>query len=81
MDQAQILTRLSEIMREVLDNPSLVLTPDTTAADVADWDSMTNITFIVEVEQRFGVKFKTAEIEEMRNVGDMVKMLTEKLAR
>ena len=67
-------------MREVLDNPSLTLTPDTTAADVENWNCMTNITFIVEIEHRLGVKFKTAEIEEMRNVGDMVNMIAEKTA-
>jgi len=81
MDQAQVAAQLSEILGEVLDEPGLVLTPETTAADVAHWDSMTNITFVVEVESRFGIKFKTAEIEEMRNVGDMIAMIREKLAR
>ncbi|WP_340314078.1 acyl carrier protein [Rhizorhabdus argentea] len=81
MDQAQIVAQLSEILGEVLDAPDLVLTPETSAADVAHWDSMTNITFVVEVESRFGIKFKTAEIEEMRNVGDMIAMILEKRSK
>jgi len=78
MDRAQALTRLSDIMRAVLDDPAIVLTPATTASDVAGWDSMTNITFVVEVERQFGIKFKTAEIEEMHKVGDMLDMIAAK---
>ncbi len=78
MDRMQALNQLSGIMREVLDDPSVTLTPATTAGDVEGWDSMTNISFLVEVERRFGVKFRTAEIEEMRNVGDMLDMIASK---
>jgi acyl carrier protein len=80
MDQPQILAQLSTIMQEVLDDPELRLTPATTADDVEGWDSMSNITFVVEVERRFGIKFNTAEIEEMRNVGDMLDMIADKRA-
>jgi acyl carrier protein len=80
MDQTQVLAQLSAIMQEVLDDPKLVLTPATTADDVEGWDSMSNITFVVEVERRFGIKFNTAEIEEMRNVGDMLNIIAAKRA-
>ena len=80
MDQPQILAQLSAIMQEVLDDPDLSLTPATTADDVEGWDSMSNITFVVEVERQFGIKFNTAEIEEMRNVGDMLDMIAAKRA-
>jgi acyl carrier protein len=80
MDKPEILAQLSAIMREVLDDPDLRLTPATTADDVEGWDSMSNITFVVEVERRFGIKFNTAEIEEMRNVGDMIDMIVAKRA-
>ena len=78
MDRTQVLAQLSAIMQEVLDDPSVTLTPTTTADDVEDWDSMSNITFVVEVERRLGIKFNTAEIEEMRNVGDMLDMIVAK---
>ncbi len=78
MDRDQTLRKLSEIMGEVLDDPSLALSPETTAADVDGWDSMSNITFIVEVEQAFRIKFKTAEIEEMRDVGHMLDLIAAK---
>jgi acyl carrier protein len=80
MDQIQILAQLSAIMQEVLDDPEVKLTPATTADDVDGWDSMSNIMFVVEIERRFGIKFNTAEIEEMRNVGDMLNIITAKRA-
>ena len=80
MDRSEALNQLSAIMREVLDDPSVTLTQATTAGDIEGWDSMSNITFVVEVERRFGVKFKTAEIEEMHNVGDMLDMIAAKRA-
>jgi acyl carrier protein len=80
MDQTQALAQLSAIMQEVLDDPNVTLTPTTTADDVEGWDSMSNITFVVEVERRFGIKFNTAEVEEMRNVGDLLEIISAKRA-
>jgi len=78
MSDSEMLENLSAIMRDVLDDPGITLTRTTTAQDVAGWDSMVNITFIVEVEGRFGIKFKTAEVEEMHDVGEMIDMIAAK---
>jgi acyl carrier protein len=73
-----ILSELTGIFRTVLDDDTLVLTPETTAADVPGWDSMNHITIVVEVEQHFGIKVRTAEIEALRNVGDFVSLIAAK---
>ena len=73
-----ILHDLTAIFQTVLDDDTLVLTPEMTAADVPGWDSMAHITIVVEAERRFGIKVRTAEIEEMRNVGDFVKLIVAK---
>jgi acyl carrier protein len=78
MTPDQILQDLTVIFHTVLDDDTLVLTPETTAADVPGWDSMNHITIVVEAERHFGVKVRTAEIEEMRNVGDFVKLIAAK---
>jgi acyl carrier protein len=57
----------------------LILTPETEAADVAGWDSMNHITIVVETERRFGVKFQTSEIEELRNVGEFIGVIGRKM--
>jgi acyl carrier protein len=78
MDHAVILARLTEMFREIFENDTLVLTPQTAAPDVPGWDSMNHITIVVETERRFGVKFQTSEIEELRNVGEFITLIAKK---
>lgn len=75
-----ILSDLTGILREVLDDPDLVLTPETSAADIPGWDSMAHIALVVEVECRFGIQFQAAEIEALRQVGDLVALIAAKRA-
>lgn len=75
MHRAEILAALTPIFRNVFDNEAMELTPDTVADDIAEWDSMANITLAVEIEDRFGVKIKTAEMEELRSVDDLIKLV------
>ncbi len=78
MTSEQIYTQLTEIFRELFDDESIVLTPQTTAADLAEWDSFNHINLIVASEARFGVKFSTAEIESLHNVGQFVDAIAAK---
>ena len=80
MQDEQIYAELTEIFRDVLDDDTLVLRPDLTANDVEEWDSFNHINLIVAVEQRFGIKFQTAELEGMLNVGHLVDLVRKKLA-
>ena len=80
MQQQEIYTRLTKILRDVFDDESLVATPEMTAADVAEWDSVNHITLVVAIEEEFGIKFKTAELEKMKNVGQMVEGIERKLS-
>ena len=75
-----ILSELTAILREVLDDPDLVLTAETSAADIPGWDSMAHIALVVEVECRFGIQFQAAEIEALRQVGDLVALIAAKRA-
>jgi len=80
MAEADILARLTELFRDVFDDPSIALTPTTTAADIEGWDSFAHVNLIVAIELHFGLKFRTAEIEGLRNVGEMVRVIERKLA-
>jgi acyl carrier protein len=80
MQQEEIYARLTKILRDVFDDETLVATPELTANDVKDWDSVSHITLVVAIEQEFGIKFKTAELEKMKNVAHMVEQIEKKLA-
>ena len=81
MIRDSIIASLTPVFQDVLDAPDLHLTPTTSAGDVSGWDSVAHITLVVAIEQRFGIRFNTAEIEEMRNVGDLARLIAQKVGR
>lgn len=79
MDQDAIIAELTGIFHDLFGDDTIVLTPETTAEDVHGWDSIKHISLIVAVEDRFGVKFRTSEIEGLANVGDLARAISAKL--
>jgi acyl carrier protein len=80
MQQSDIYTQLTRIFDDVFDDDTLVLTPQLTAADVPEWDSFNHINLIVAIEQRFKIKFQTAELEQLHTVGHVADLIQTKLA-
>lgn len=70
-----VLAQVTEIFRDLLRDPELQVSEQSTPDDLPGWDSMTHIALIVESECRFGVQFRTGEIEDMHNVGDLVRSI------
>jgi acyl carrier protein len=79
MNGEQIVEKLTEIFCDVFDDETISLSRETTASDIPDWDSFNNINIMVAVEMAFGVKFGTAEIEQLQNVGDLIDTIGAKL--
>ena len=81
MNQSQILEQTADIIRDVIDplnDKNLTIDTRTTADQVDGWDSFNHINIVVALEQHFSVKFKTAEIESLRNVGELVALIGRK---
>jgi len=78
MTTQEVLAKVTDIFRDVLDEDNIVLKPETTADDVEEWDSLTHIQIIVAIEKRFGIKFSTAEINGFKNVGEMSDAIVKK---
>ncbi|MBF0381662.1 MAG: acyl carrier protein [Magnetococcales bacterium] len=78
MNQDEILTKITEIMRETFNSPTLELTPDMTAKDIKGWDSMKNIWLIVAIEEAFGVKLSTSEVISIESVTDYINLIQQK---
>ena len=72
MERNEVLDRVQEVVRDVLDDEEIVLTDQTTADDVDDWDSLSHIQLIVAVEKAFHIKFTSKEILSWKNVGELV---------
>lgn len=74
------LGRLQTVFIRFFDDPSLRLSPDTTAADVPGWDSLANVELMVEVEQAFGIRFRTGEVAALTNVGELAAAIERRAA-
>ncbi len=70
-DQA-ILDTLTGILRDLLGDDDIVLTPATTRPEVPRWDSFAYVSFIVATEVEYGIKFPIADVESFQTVGDIV---------
>ncbi|MBR4529075.1 MAG: acyl carrier protein [Lachnospiraceae bacterium] len=77
MTREEIYEQLQPVFRDVFDDESITVNDATTAADIEDWDSLEHINLVNAIEKTFHMKFTMAQVLEMKNVGDMVDILTE----
>lgn len=78
MERNEILARVQEVFRDELELDDLVLTDETTADDVEEWDSLSHVQLVVALEKSFGIKFTSREILSWDNVGDLVDCISKK---
>ncbi len=78
MNREEILSKLHDIYVEVLELDELTLTEATTASDIDEWDSLSHIELIDAIEREFGVKFKSKEVMDWNNVGDIITSIAQK---
>ncbi len=74
-----IFEKLTPIFRKVFNDDSITLSRELTAGDVANWDSLTHMLMIGEVENSFSIKFKLKELNKLENVGGLVELIEAKL--
>lgn len=79
MNKEQILEQVNHVFQDIFNNSSLVVTSETTAADVSGWDSLRHITLIEAIEDEFDIRFKMNEVTGMKNVGEMIDIIAERM--
>ncbi|HTT69649.1 MAG TPA: acyl carrier protein [Anaeromyxobacteraceae bacterium] len=75
MTYDEVKAQLTEVFRQVFDQPTLALEDATTAKDVEGWDSLTHINLIVAAEKAFRTRFTTREVQALANVGDFIRLI------
>ena len=70
---------LTHVFRDILGDPALELTDETTAEDVAGWDSASHVVLIFAIEDRFGFTFSGDEFETLSNIGTLKAVITKRL--
>jgi len=75
------LETLNPIFRQVFDDNSIELSPETTADDIEIWDSLTHMNLVIALEMQFKIKFALGELQSLKNVGEMLDLINKKLAK
>lgn len=80
MTRTAVLSKITEILAELLDNPELQLTEESTADSVEDWDSVNHVKLLIALESDLGIQFATDEVNGVQNVGALIDVIQNKLA-
>lgn len=80
MDSDTILAQLQPIFVDVLDQPDLVITRESNAQTVEDWDSLAHVNLVTAIERHFKLKFALVQLQGLKDVGDMVDLIQQKLS-
>ena len=75
MTEQAILEAVQEIFRDNFDDDTLVITRETCADDIEDWDSLEQINLLTAIEKKFSIKFKLADVRYLKDVGDLLDLV------
>lgn len=78
MERTEILSKIQELLAEIIDNEEIVIDESSSPSTVEDWDSLTHFNLIMELQKEFGIKFGAAEIQCWQNVGDIISSIRAK---
>jgi len=80
-ESGQTLLQVQEVFRDVFEDDALSIARETTARDVEDWDSLMHVSLVVAIEHKFGVRFASGDVARLDNVGQLVDLVDDHVAR
>lgn len=79
MNTKEILLKIQEILSEIVDDETLILTEEMGPADVDEWNSLAHFQLVVALQNEYGVKFSIVEIQSWSTVGNIINSITSKI--
>jgi acyl carrier protein len=74
-----ILKKIRTIFINILEKDNFELVGSSKIGDVDGWDSLTHMMIISEIEDKFNIEFELEELWHMKNVGDLVSHINNKI--
>jgi acyl carrier protein len=79
MTQTEILAKMQTVFDDVfLDD--VKVTPELSANDVEEWDSLLQISLVLGVEKMFNVRFRVGEVEATKNLGEFADLIERRMS-
>tara|TARA_Y200000002_G_scaffold382499_1_gene399768 strand:- start:1258 stop:1503 length:246 start_codon:yes stop_codon:yes gene_type:complete len=72
------LNKIKPIFMKVFNNKNIRLNYKSSSSNIRNWDSLAQITLVLNIESMFKIKFKISEISSLSNVGEMIDLILRK---
>lgn len=79
MDREAILKNVEEICKDIFDLEDLKINTTTGPSDISQWDSLNHLNLISSIEEDFSIKFNFEEISSIKNIGDIINLILNKI--
>tara|TARA_X000001036_G_scaffold33680_1_gene27509 strand:- start:250 stop:495 length:246 start_codon:yes stop_codon:yes gene_type:complete len=76
MNKKELRIKLKDIFQNIFEDDKIELTDDLSAKDVDNWDSLTHMILITEIEEKFEIKFSLKDLNQLENVGDLIQIIS-----
>lgn len=73
-----LLNKLTPIFQKVFKKENLMVELSTSAEDIDNWDSLTHVLLLHEIEKTFNIQFELEELISFKKVEDIIKALASK---
>lgn len=80
MNNEQIFEKVNGVFRTTFKDDTILVNRETTAKDIAGWDSITHLDIITGMEEAFQVEITGFEVMNLNNVGDLLDLLAQKMS-
>jgi len=75
----RIFEQLTSIFRDIFQNDSLKISPETRNGDIDEWTSLNHAILIDTIEKKFNISFDFDEILTMHSVKDIYNNIAKKI--
>lgn len=80
MNRDDIRSLLQTVMQSVFFDSEISIDDGTIAEDVNGWDSMSHVRLLLSIEKRFSISIGPLEADRLKNVGELVNLIHNKLS-
>lgn len=70
-----IRNKLESIFKELFADENLQLSDETSPDDIPEWDSLTQVLLVEEVEKTFNIKIAMDDVFKIKTFGDFVQII------
>jgi acyl carrier protein len=76
---SDIFNEIRLIFLDILQCDEAVIHENSSANEIVQWDSLAHINLVIAIERKFGMKFALGELQDLKNIKDLVNLVESKL--